>query len=132
MKVYKFKYAKLVRDKIPEKIKKSGGKVSQKILGINNYISELKKKLIEESEELISTKTTKDALDEIADIQELIDMLLIALNYKARDLKKIQKDKNKKNGSFKDRIYINHITTDESFDWLEYHLKNKQKYPLIK
>ncbi len=33
MKTYKFKYAKLVRDLIPLKIKKSGGKISQKILG---------------------------------------------------------------------------------------------------
>lgn len=132
MKVYKFKYDKLVRDKIPEKIKKSGGKVSQKMLGINNYIFELKKKFIEESEELMSTKNTNDALSEMADIQELIDNLLGALNYKSQDLKKIQKEKIKKNGSFKDRIYINYIKTDESFDWLEYHLKNKQKYPLIK
>lgn len=132
MKEYKFKYAKLVRDKIPEKIKKSGGKVNQKILGVNNYISELKKKLIEEGEELIDTKNAKDALDEMADIQEIIDSLLIALNYKSQDLKKIQKEKIKKNGSFKDRIYINHIAADERFDWLEYHLKNKQKYPLIK
>ncbi|MEI6528988.1 MAG: nucleoside triphosphate pyrophosphohydrolase [Candidatus Falkowbacteria bacterium] len=131
MKVYKFKYEKLVRDMIPTKIKKSGGKVKQKTLSTNKYIYELKRKLIEEGEELLVAKNTKDTLDEMADIQELIDCLLVSLGKKTPDLKKLQKEKNKKNGSFKDKIYINNISADENFDWLDYHLKNKQKYPLI-
>jgi len=132
MKTYKFKYAKLVRDKIPEKIKKSGGSVNQKILNSSQYLHALKTKLIEEGQELVSAKRPNEILDELADIQEIIDNLLLALKSKAQDLKKIQKEKNKKNGSFRAKIYINHITTDETFDWLEYHLKNKDKYPLIK
>ncbi len=132
MKTYKFKYAKLVRDLIPQKIIKSGAKVSQKVLTDGQYISALKNKLIEEGQELASAKKPREILDELADIQEIIDNLLIALKMGARDLKKLQKEKNLKNGSFRDKIYINHISTDETFDWLEYHLKNKDKYPLIK
>ena len=132
MKTYKFKYAKLVRDRIPEKIKKSGGQASQKILSESQYIVALKNKLIEEGKELVLAKKPEDLLDELADIQEIIDNLLIALKSKAQDLKKIQKEKNKKNGSFRNKVYINHITVNETFDWLEYHLKNKDKYPLIK
>jgi len=132
MKTYKFKYAKLVRDQIPWKIKKSGGKVSQKILGEKQYIKALKDKLIEEGQELVCAQKPKEILDELSDIQEIIDNLIITLKYRTRDLKKIQKEKNKKNGSFRDKIYINHIIATETFDWLEYHLKNKDKYPLIK
>jgi len=132
MKIYKFKYAKLVRDKIPELIKKSGAKVSQKKLSEASYLNELKRKLIEEGEELSLAKKREAILDELADIQEIIDSLLITFNYKLKDLKNIQAQKNKRNGAFQNKIYINHIVADESFDWLEYHLKNKQKYPLIK
>jgi len=132
MKTYKFKYAKLVRDKIPEFVLASGGKVSQKILSDKNYLIELKRKLIEEIEELAKAKKREDVLDELGDIQEVIDNILKTLKYNSQDLKEIQEKKNKKNGSFLKRIYINHITVDDNYSWLGHHLKNKDKYPLIK
>ncbi len=129
MKTYKFKYDKLVRDNIPELIEKNGAKVNQKILNEKNYLIELKKKLIEEVAEMVDAKKKEDILNELSDVQEIVDNLLMALGCNAKDLKKIQIQKNKKNGSFKKRIYINYIKADDDFTWLNYHLKN---YPLIK
>jgi len=132
MKTYKFKYNKLVRDNIPELIKKDGAKVNQKILNEKNYLIELKKKLIEEVAEMVEVKKKEEILNELGDVQEIIDNLLMTLGYSAKDLKKVQIQKNKKNGSFKKRIYINYIKADDNFAWLEYHLKHQEKYPLIK
>jgi len=132
MKTYKFKYAKLVRDRIADHAKKDGAYVSQKILSENKYISELQKKLLEETKEFTKTRVREEMLEELSDVQEIIDNLLAALNYKGRDLKKIQAKKNQKNGSFKKKVYINYIKVNDNYSWLAYHLKNKDKYPLIK
>lgn len=63
-------YNKLVRDRIPEIIENSGKKFTTRILGDNEYINELKKKLVEEMEEYQQTETNEDALEELADILE--------------------------------------------------------------
>jgi len=122
----------LVRDNIPEKIIKSGAKISQKTLNDSQYISALKNKLVEEALELKEAKKSPEIISELADIQEVVDNLLSALKFSASGLKKIQKEKNKKNGSFQRKKFINYIKVTEKYDWLEYHLKNKDKYPLIK
>lgn len=132
MKTYKFKYAKLVRDNIPEIIIKSGAKISQRTLSNSQYIVALKSKLLEEALELKKAKKPSEIISELADAQEVIDNLLTALKLSTNGLKKIQNEKNKKNGSFQHKKYINFIKVQEDFDWLEYHLKNKDKYPLIK
>ncbi len=132
-KIYKFKYAKLVRDKIPELIKKDGAKlIKTKILNQKDYLSELKRKLIEEAEELLAADKREEILGELGDMQEILDSILAVLHYKSKDLKKTQSKKNKANGAFKKKIYIDRIEVDNNFSWLEYHLKNKHKYPLIK
>lgn len=132
MRTYKFKYDKLVRDNIPEKIIRSGAKISQKTLSNTQYIAALKNKLLEETLELSETKKPSETINELADVQEVIDNLLSALKLSALSLKKIQKEKNSKNGSFQDKKFINYIEVTDSYNWLEYHLKNKDKYPLIK
>lgn len=63
-------YNKLVRDRIPEIIENSRKKFTTRILGDNEYINELKKKLVEEMEEYQQTETNEDALEELADILE--------------------------------------------------------------
>ncbi|MEC9484827.1 MAG: nucleoside triphosphate pyrophosphohydrolase [Candidatus Izemoplasma sp.] len=52
-------YNKLVRDGIPDIIEKAGKNCKTKILSDSEYVHELKRKLIEESQELIEAKTQK-------------------------------------------------------------------------
>lgn len=134
IKKYKFSYAKLVRDNIPELVKKDGGMVKKKILGHKAYVEELKKKLLEEGRELFLAKADLDILSELADVQEVIDALLSALGLSGFELKKLQAKKRKKAGAFKKKIYIHHIETGPKFDpiWLKYYLKNSKKFPQLK
>jgi hypothetical protein len=81
---------------------------------------------------MADAKKKEEILNELGDVQEIIDNLLVTLGCNTKDLKKLQIQKNRKNGSFKKRIYINYIKADDNFTWLEYHLKHKKKYPLIK
>lgn len=49
----KFKFAKLVRDKIPGNMKRDGQKAVVKVLADEDYLLELKRKILEEASELV-------------------------------------------------------------------------------
>lgn len=96
------KYNKLVRDKIPEYIRKKGGTSVTHIANEAEYWQKLKEKLIEEIEEF---KKDENA-EEFADILEVLDAIA---DYKKFDREEIQRIKTKKaeeRGKFKDRIIL--------------------------
>jgi predicted house-cleaning noncanonical NTP pyrophosphatase (MazG superfamily) len=98
-------YNKLVRDKIPDIIKRNGEKSFTHVAEDNEYWEKLKDKLREEINEFLENQT----IEEIADIFEVIT----AINeFKGWDLKKIikmQKEKREKRGGFKNKIILDKI-----------------------
>jgi predicted house-cleaning noncanonical NTP pyrophosphatase (MazG superfamily) len=130
-KVRKFKFAKLVRDKIVDSIETTGGKVKKRTLSSEEFVKELKAKILEEARE-IPTDTDEELISELADLQEIIDNLREALNITIEDLKLVQEKKNEKAGSFKKKIYIEHVEVRADYPWIDYYLKNPDKYPEIK
>jgi predicted house-cleaning noncanonical NTP pyrophosphatase (MazG superfamily) len=99
-------YNKLIRDRILEIIEETGEKPYSRILNKKEYIKEIKKKILEEAKELIQAKTKKEIINEITDIQELIDVLTVELGLTKSQLRKLQKEKNKKRGGFKKRLFL--------------------------
>ncbi len=101
----KYYHNKLIRDKIPQVIESAGGKGSFKILSGKRYEEELKKKLLEESKELIKAPK-EEILNELADVLELIKS--IGSEYKIRfsKIEKFQEEKRKKRGGFKKKIFL--------------------------
>ena len=75
----KFKINRLVRDRIIPNIIAEGNKANFRILSNDEYISELKKKIHEEAEELVNTNDD-EIPSELADVQEAIDNLIVANN----------------------------------------------------
>lgn len=68
-------FNKLVRDKIPEKIKNNGEVPITRVLDNNEFLTELRKKLIEEYNELllaIKSDNKEDILEESADFLEVL------------------------------------------------------------
>jgi predicted house-cleaning noncanonical NTP pyrophosphatase (MazG superfamily) len=100
------KYNKLIRDKILEIIKKNGETPFWKILNKKEFLKELKKKILEEAEEVIKAKTKKEMINEIIDIQELLDTLILELKFKKSEIKKEQRMKREKRGGFKKRLFL--------------------------
>ena len=101
----KYYHQKLIRDKIPEKIKEAEGDYKARILGGVEFEKELKKKLVEESKEL--AKAPKgELLNELADVLELVKSL--ASNYKIpfSKVEKFQEEKRKKRGAFKKKLFL--------------------------
>ncbi|OZU89634.1 phosphoribosyl-ATP pyrophosphohydrolase [Virgibacillus indicus] len=99
-------YNKLVRDRIPEIIKKSGKELKTETLNQDRYILELKKKLYEEVEEYQTAATNEDAKEELADVLELMHALACVHGSSIEEVDKIREEKATKRGGFDDKIFL--------------------------
>lgn len=99
-------YKKLVRDKIPEIIKANGQQSVTRTLDEKEYLVELVKKLKEEVAEFEEAY----ALEELADVKEVLIAIREALGVKAGELEDVRRQKANKNGRFKKRIYLEDVT----------------------
>ena len=102
-------YNKLVRDKIPNIIKNNGGEPYTRILSNEEYIENLKKKLIEECNEVISVKTKEDTLEELADTLEVVRSLAKAIGYSYENLIDVAEKKATKRGGFEEKIFLEKV-----------------------
>jgi predicted house-cleaning noncanonical NTP pyrophosphatase (MazG superfamily) len=99
-------YNKLVRDRIPEIIQSSGRKLSSKVLTNADYISELRKKSLEELNEYLLADNNNEAIEELADLLEIIHSLAECHGSSIQEVEEIRKKKATERGRFKDRIFL--------------------------
>jgi predicted house-cleaning noncanonical NTP pyrophosphatase (MazG superfamily) len=99
-------YNKLVRDRIPEVITRKGKKCSTRILDNEEYTKELKKKSFEELEEYVKAQTDEEAIEELADILEILHALAKVHGSTMRDVDEIRKSKAEKRGGFRDKVFL--------------------------
>lgn len=95
-------YNKLVRDKIPEIIEKSGNKCVIEILSDEEYIEMLDKKIDEELAEYHKDKN----IEELADLLEVIYACAQARGFSLEELENVRTDKADKRGAFKKKILL--------------------------
>ncbi|OGM27132.1 hypothetical protein A2962_03305 [Candidatus Woesebacteria bacterium RIFCSPLOWO2_01_FULL_39_61] len=131
-KIRKFKFEKLARDEIVQGIIGAGNKPTLRTLMTDEYIEELKKKILEEAMELNKAKEKEEILEELADIEEVTENILRAFGLRKYEILKIQRKKNAKRGSFKKRHYVEKVEVEDGNEWLDYYLSNPDKYPEIK
>ena len=99
-------YNKLVRDNIPSIIENNGEIAITRILTDEEYRTELYKKLSEECEEVISSKTKEDTIEELADALEVINAIAELNNSCLQDVIEESNKKRLKRGGFEKRIYL--------------------------
>jgi predicted house-cleaning noncanonical NTP pyrophosphatase (MazG superfamily) len=126
----KFKFSKLVRDNIVEQIIAVGNIPHWRELSDMDYLRELKDKLIEEAKE-ISNASGGELIKELADIQEIIDNLLVRLNISKEEFINIQQKKKEKDGSFFKRHFIDEVDVQDDSEWVSYYTRNPNKYSEI-
>jgi len=96
------KYNKLVRDKIPEIIKRKGVVLITHIADDSEYWQKLKEKLQEEVNEFLKENNE----EELADILEVIYAICDFKNFDKEKLELLRKKKVEERGGFKDKIIL--------------------------
>ena len=96
------KYNKLVRDKIPEIIRKRGDTPVTHVAGEKEYWQKLLEKLGEEVAEF-----AKDSnIEEFADILEVLDAVAEHKGFDKKTVQEVQRKKADERGGFKKRIIL--------------------------
>ena len=96
-------YNKLVRDKIPEIIKKNGNECRcHIIIDDKEYLDMLHEKL---QEEILEFKT-KPSLEEFADVMEVLESIAKFHEFSLEDIKTIKKAKKINRGGFDRRTFL--------------------------
>ena len=108
----KKRYGKLVRDKIPEIIRKNKEIPSVRFMSDDEYRKELLYKLIEEAEE--AQKAGFDPVDdalilELADVAEVLEAVLEEFNVSNEEFEKIKSTKKEKKGGFSKKIFLESV-----------------------
>lgn len=118
----KYTYNKLVRDKIPENINSmEGRKATWRIMDDDEYIKELNKKLLEEAHEFIE----ENAIEELADLMEVIQSIMRIKNISYEELKNVQQMKREKKGGFSNKIYLVEVEQDKVDEREEQEMKKE-------
>lgn len=101
-------YNKLVRDKIPEIILKSGKRAVCRTLSDEDYLKTLDEKLIEEMKEYQESKNP----DELADLIEVIYAAAQARGTSIEGLEHFRANKAKDRGVFQNKVFLKQVIED--------------------
>lgn len=124
----RFVYKKLVRDNVLDILKDEGATASFRILGTQEFIEELKKKLIEEAHELQKTRDHDELLEELADVVEVVERLITLFEFTAEEIETARHKKNKKRGAFSKGLFIDYIDAPDNSYTAHYCSQHPEKY----
>lgn len=96
------RYNKLVRDKIPEIIKRKGQTPVTHVATVEEFSTKLKEKLSEEVAEFQEA----ESIEELADVLEVIDTIIVFRHFEKNQILEVQKKKRKERGGFEKRIIL--------------------------
>jgi predicted house-cleaning noncanonical NTP pyrophosphatase (MazG superfamily) len=102
-------YNKLVRDKVPQAIEADGHTYSIASLSPNDFVFELKRKLVEEAQEALDASSHDDLLVELADLLEVIKTLLEASGISFEMLEANRQKRRKQKGGFEQRLLLRYV-----------------------
>ncbi|HEY1867712.1 MAG TPA: nucleoside triphosphate pyrophosphohydrolase [Candidatus Cybelea sp.] len=105
-------YNKLVRDRIPEIIKRAGKTPKYHTLNDEDFKASLKRKAVEEAEELLAAND-ESLRKELADLAEVLDALLGSYGISSDEIAAIRKARNTERGAFAEQIFLESVVDTE-------------------
>lgn len=105
-------FNKLVRDRIVEMIEESGRHCTYRVLGPEEYVQELKVKLQEEVREFLEAEGKKEAVEELADVLEVVFALAGVKGATVEELMAVREAKAQERGGFGKRVFLQEIAKD--------------------
>jgi predicted house-cleaning noncanonical NTP pyrophosphatase (MazG superfamily) len=131
-KMKKFATNMLIRNNRLPLMQEKGIIINYEILSDENYIKELKQKLIEEAIEASETNTPEELKYELADVLEVIEHLIAVHVLDREEIRKTQEEKQKELGGFEKKIKTHYVEIAEESEEIAYYLARPNKYPEIK
>ena len=123
----RYQFDKLIRSKIPARMKDEGVVVNRNSLSEHDYLAELKKKIIEEACEVSHASSKEDLTTELADVMEVIHAIAQVNQISLKEIEAAQAKKRKINGYFLPKNYINYIEVAEDNHKVIEYLENKKR-----
>ncbi len=102
-------YHKIVRDKVPELIKKSGAKPITRVMPVDDFARMLREKLVEEAREVKGAKAYDSIVGELADVMEVVASIQKILGISSQALSAARRKKFKERGGFTKRILLESV-----------------------
>ncbi|NMH73552.1 nucleoside triphosphate pyrophosphohydrolase [Bacillus sp. RO2] len=99
-------YNKLVRDNIPKIIEGTGKRYTAKVLNDDKYIKYLRLKSYEELDEYCAAETNEEAVEELADLLEVIHALAGYHGSSIEEVEKVRREKEEKRGGFEEKLFL--------------------------
>lgn len=99
-------YRKLVRDNIPNIIRKNGATPVVRTLGTEAFRQELREKLCEEADEVRKATGRQALIDELADVEEVFSALCEAHGVDRSELAAVRKRRARLNGAFTKKLFL--------------------------
>lgn len=105
----RYQFNKLVRSKLPARMESEGVVINGCTLSDEEYVMQLKQKLMEEAEEVSLATTRENLVVELADVMEVINALAEAASIDLSEIEKAKIEKRDVNGHFHADHYIGYI-----------------------
>jgi predicted house-cleaning noncanonical NTP pyrophosphatase (MazG superfamily) len=106
-------YNKLVRDRVPRAIEAGGHSCRIEVLERNDYVIELKRKLVEEAQEALESSTQDDLVQELADLTEVIISLSAASGVPFEAIETMRLQRRDQRGGFERRLLLSYVDRAE-------------------
>lgn len=131
MKYRKFKQNKLWRDKLVNLMNQNQSKIHYKELDDQEFIEQLKIKLLEEAQEVCYANTKENLIEELADVLEVISAFCTVKNITFQEIINIKNKKHNERGGFEGRKFVTIAEHLVGSFGEKYCLNNQEKYPEI-
>lgn len=126
-----FKVEKLIRDNTPTLLNSKGIAMDVKVMDDQEFISKLKDKLLEETQEVLEAANLEELCEELADVLEVVHTLAKANGLTLEQIEQRRLKKREIKGGFESKIYSFSMQMEENNSSINYYLKKPQKYPQI-
>lgn len=124
-------FNKLVRDQIPSSIAAKGESVTVLRLTGEALIAALRRKLIEESLEVLDARTADDIADELADVREVMLSLMSRLGIDEADVETRRKRKAKTRGAFNEALMLSKTAVRSSMEFRQVSIEADSEQSLV-
>lgn len=123
----KYYFNKLIRSKLPARMLEEGVRVKGRHLSSEEFLLELKNKLVEEAKEVQETNSKEDLIKELADVIEVIETIKSANDISWEAIEKERIVKSNTNGNFVPANFVDYIEVPEDSHKIIEYLENKNR-----